>query len=121
MITSGTSVISSVLVASVPRYGSLVTSESSCANWISTNYVPELSSPLCANTRQSCFGLIARGENSTTKSARTCPLITALSKNFLSDWPSSIAHLKSRPDKSAFDKIFFNENSMYTAMGCTSK
>ena len=79
-------------------------------DWVLAGFALELSSLLCAHARFSCFGLTAQDENSATKSARTCPFITARGKNLISDWLSSTAHFKSLPDRSALDKIFFSGN-----------
>ena len=55
------------------------------SGYVPTNFVPELSSFLCANAGFSSSGLTARGENSITKLARTCLFIVVLSKNLMSD------------------------------------
>ena len=123
MITFRTLVIFLVLATFGIVDGSLTSLLFSCSDCVSlgqvlTDLTPKLSSLLCADARFPYSGPTARGENSATKSVRTCPLIVAFGKNLMSDWPSLIAYLMSRLDRSACDKMFFNRNSMYTTMGC---
>ena len=51
------------------------------------------------------------------KLANKCPFIANLSKKFMYVYLNMMANLESRPDKSAFDKIFLSKNLVYTAMG----
>ena len=117
MRTLGTQVV----VSSTILGDSLITSGSLRADLVSIDFPTELSSFMCVDARQPYSGLTVHGENSVTKSARTCYFIAALGKNFMSDCLSSMAHLEIFLNKCALDKMFLSRNSAYTAMGCVWK
>jgi len=55
------------------------------------------------------------------KSARACPLITALEWNSMSNSPSSIAQVTSLPERSSFCRTFFSGYSVNTRIACAWK